>query len=103
MGAGSAVNIIRRDGQALLRFPQTDAPSAVIGRQRQFSALHRPARGAFVAPSVRDGITRIHSFEHVAQMPLLVNVVQAKTTVLHSWSSRPGAWAAFLFCWCWAI
>ncbi len=33
---------------------------------------------------MRDGITRIHSFEHVSQMPL-VNVVQAKTTVLHSW------------------
>lgn len=26
MGAGSAINIIRRDGQVLLRFPQTDAP-----------------------------------------------------------------------------
>jgi len=85
MGAGSAVNIIRRDGQVLLRFPQTDAPLRSLAGSANFQRYIAQPVGVFVAPSVRDGITRIHSFEHVAQMPLLVNVVQAKATVLHSW------------------
>lgn len=85
MGAGSAINIIRRDGQVLLRFPQTDAPLRSLAGSTNFQRYIAQPVGVFVAPSVRDGITRIHSFEHVAQMPLLVNVVQAKATVLHSW------------------
>ena len=89
MGAGSAINIIRRDGQVLLRFPQTDAPLRSLAGSTNFQRYIAQPVGVFVAPSVRDGITRIHSFEHVAQMPLLVNVVQSKTTVLHSWGNPP--------------
>ncbi len=36
MGAGSAVNIIRRDGQVLLRFPQTDAPLRSLAGSANF-------------------------------------------------------------------
>lgn len=91
MGAGSAVSIIRTDGQVLLRFPMPDTPLPSLADSANFQRYAALPAGAFIASSVHDGVTRIHSFEHVTNMPLLINVVQSKATVLAPWSRS--AWS----------
>lgn len=93
MEPGSAINLIRMDGQVLLRFP---APSALprshtLAGSENWRRYTARQSGVFTRPSVLDGIERIHSFEHVTAMPLLVNVVQARDAVLAPW--RSSAWS----------
>lgn len=92
MAPGSAINLIRMDGQVLLRFPALSAlPRAhTLAGSENLRRYTASQAGVFTRPSVLDGIERIHSFEHVTAMPLLVNVVQARDAVLAPW--RSSAW-----------
>lgn len=90
MTPGSAINLIRMDGQILLRFPALQTALPTLAGSENLRRYTASQAGEFTRPSVLDGVERIHSFEHVTAMPLLVNVVQARDAVLAPW--RSSAW-----------
>jgi hypothetical protein len=83
VGANSGVNLFRRDGIVISRFPYGDADvGKSIAGSPNLERFQKEINGAFVGTAALDGVKRLYSFRQVGEFPLIINVAQSTDTIL---------------------
>lgn len=101
LGPHGAASLFRQDGTFLMRVPyragqvgRTLSPSSNLRRM-----LASPS-GSFTGTSSVDGVERLHSFTHVAGLPLVLDVALGEDDVFAAWWTRAVVVGAALLALC---
>lgn len=96
LGEHSGVNLFRSDGVIVSRFPygDQDVGKSIAGTPNMLR-FQQEKQGSFVGSAALDRIERSYSFTQVGRFPLILNVAQAKATILKKWNRS--AWGLGLF------
>lgn len=104
LGSNSGVNMFRRDGVVISRFPYGDADvGKTIAGTPNLLRFQAEGTGSFVGKAALDGVERLYSFRPVGNYPLILNVAQSTDTILAKWRSSAwvlGGFAALLMAGC---
>ncbi|MBC3482996.1 sensor domain-containing diguanylate cyclase [Pseudomonas sp. SWRI77] len=88
IGDDSSINLFNTDGQLLARQP-TRPQDPLIGthyaERPNFKRILGERSGSFTAHSATHGTSRMYTFAHVADLPLIVLVVHSADEVFQSW------------------
>ncbi len=86
LGPNGSLTIYRTDGQIIANYPAKDAS---LGRSMAgtafFSHFASERAGSFVADGPFDSISRLHTFRHVGDLPLVLSVGISVTGVYATW------------------
>ncbi len=89
LGRLGSINLLRTDGISLMRAPYD---AGQVGRSHAdsvgFQKLSRQISGTFTNRSSVDGISRIYSFTHVGDLPLVLNVALSEGDVFSVWRTK---------------
>lgn len=96
LGENSGVNLFRADGVIVARFPygDLDVGKSIAGSANMLR-FQNEKQGSFVGRAALDGVERSYSFTQVGRFPLILNVAQAKATILKKWNRS--AWGLGIF------
>ncbi|MFC0408345.1 diguanylate cyclase [Roseomonas elaeocarpi] len=101
LGPGDAVNMFRTDGTLLVRVPSgPDQVGRNIAGAETFRRFTAATSGEFVAKSAIDGVERAYVFEHVGQLPLIVDVALSVRGIYAGWQNKAVVLAAVLLLLC---
>lgn len=102
VGPGSAIAIVRTDGRVLARLPaapQHGEEGAAYFNTESLRHLYGSASGTFEGVAGVDALARVHSFQQVRDMPVVVDVAQPRSEILLPWQRYAlelGSFAALL-------
>lgn len=89
LGEEGGVNLYRRDGTRLMRYPYVEADlGANIGGASAFQRFLAERSGSFVGVSVRDGVERYYTFTQVGDLPLILNVALGTREIEAEWRDK---------------
>lgn len=91
LGAGSTVNIVRKDGWMVTRFPVPDKPINVSDQDMFSKHLPKAPEGVFVSrPSPIDNQIRLVAYTTLEDLGLVVTATMAKSTTTDAFWERVG-------------
>ncbi len=89
VGPASAIALVRTDGRVLVRLPevspQSSGQAAPHFSEASLRQLYGGATGTFEGVAGVDGVQRMHNFQQVRHMPLVVDVAQPRNEILATW------------------
>ncbi|MDD2131527.1 sensor domain-containing diguanylate cyclase [Pseudomonas sp. 17391] len=88
IGDDSSINLFNTDGQLLARQPtrpQDPLIGTLYAERPNFKRILGERSGSFTARSATHGTSRMYTFAHVADLPLIVLVVHSADEVFQSW------------------
>ncbi|EKT4523351.1 GGDEF domain-containing protein [Pseudomonas putida] len=88
IGRGSSINLLNTNGQLLARQPSRPQDPMIgsdYSERPNFQRILNARSGSFTARSEHAGVQRIYTFARVADLPLIVLVVDASDEVFQSW------------------
>ncbi|ALN71083.1 hypothetical protein M673_00080 [Aureimonas sp. AU20] len=89
LAPGDSINLFTREGVLVARVP--DKPDA-IGRDMSHTVnvakFMQAESGVFTGVSAMDGVSRIYSFVHMSDVPIILDVGLAEKNVYASWNRR---------------
>ena len=89
LGTGSSVNIIRKDGWLVTRFPVPDKALNVSDQEMFSNQLPKSPEGVFTSrPSPIDNIVRLVAYTTLEDLGLVVTATMSKTTTEDAFWSR---------------
>jgi PAS domain S-box-containing protein len=85
---GSNVNLMRRDGSLLVRYPASGAATGLFKEQNLYRGLLAGSHAAAALPAPLDGGDRIYAAQMVAGYPFAVGASVPKTVVFKPWNEQ---------------
>ncbi|MGX7704382.1 sensor domain-containing diguanylate cyclase [Methylobacterium sp. Gmos1] len=102
LGPNGSINLVRRDGIRLVRFPYDvrDVGADVSGVPN-FQRIVHERDGSFAARAVRDGVHRLFTFTQVGDLPLVLSIGLSTDEIEAGWRAKAlmiGSSLLALFC-----
>lgn len=99
VGPASAIALVRTDGRVLARLP-TPASQASKEQAWYFNTdsvhhFYGAAAGVFEGDAGIDAVVRLHNFQQVRHMPVVVDVAQTQAAILLPWQRNVLEWGVF--------